>query len=40
MIVIGFDMTAMSEGSCDEAIVDVVGPETIASEPFVIKVSS
>jgi len=40
LIMVGFDMTAMSEGSWDEAIVDVVGPETVASEPFVIKVSS
>lgn len=37
---VGFDMTAMSEGSYDEAIVDIVGPETVASEPFVVKVSS
>lgn len=35
--VYGFDMTAMSEGSYDEAIVDIVGPETVASEPFVVK---
>ncbi|KAF5360411.1 hypothetical protein D9756_004931 [Leucocoprinus leucothites] len=35
--VYGFDMTVMSEGLYEEAIVDVVGPETVASKPFVVK---
>jgi hypothetical protein len=33
-------MAAMSEGLYDEAIVDVVGPETVASKPYIIKVGS
>lgn len=28
----------MSKGLCDEAIVDVVGPETLASDPYAVKV--
>ncbi|KAJ3551879.1 hypothetical protein NP233_g12999 [Leucocoprinus birnbaumii] len=35
--VYGFDMTAMSEGLYEDSIVDVVGPETVASNPFIVK---
>lgn len=28
----------MSQGLYDEAIVDIVGPETLASDPYVVKV--
>ena len=35
---IGFDMSVMSEGLYDEAVLDVVGPDTLLSEPFTIKV--
>jgi hypothetical protein len=35
----GFDLSAMSEHVYDDAVVDVVGPESLVSEPFVIKVS-
>ncbi|KXN82845.1 Ribosomal protein arginine N-methyltransferase rmt3 [Leucoagaricus sp. SymC.cos] len=35
--VYGFDMSVMSQGLYDEAIVDVVGPETMASKPYVVK---
>ncbi|KAF9450547.1 protein arginine N-methyltransferase [Macrolepiota fuliginosa MF-IS2] len=35
--VYGFDMSAMAEGLYEDAIVDVVGPETIASEPYAVK---
>ena len=31
-------MSVMSEGLYDEAIIDVVGPDTLLSEPFTIKV--
>lgn len=36
---IGFDLSAMGEHVYDDAIVDVVGPDSLASAPFVIKVS-
>ena len=36
----GFDLSAMSSDVYEDAIVDVVGPETLVSEPCVIKVSS
>ncbi|KAH9480672.1 Ribosomal protein arginine N-methyltransferase rmt3 [Psilocybe cubensis] len=35
--VYGFDMSAMATDLYDEAIVDVVGPETLMSEPYTIK---
>ena len=35
---IGFDMSVMSEGLYEDAILDVVGPDTLLSEPFTIKV--
>ncbi|PPQ78739.1 hypothetical protein CVT25_010742 [Psilocybe cyanescens] len=35
--VYGFDMTAMANDLYDEAIVDVVGPEALLSEPYTIK---
>ncbi|KAH7910487.1 S-adenosyl-L-methionine-dependent methyltransferase [Hygrophoropsis aurantiaca] len=35
--VYGFDMTAMSHGVYSEAIVDVVPPDSLASEPFCVK---
>jgi len=35
--VYGFDLSIMAEGMFDEAIVDVVGPDAIVSEPYVIK---
>ncbi|EKM79179.1 hypothetical protein AGABI1DRAFT_74001 [Agaricus bisporus var. burnettii JB137-S8] len=35
--VYGFDLSEMSKGLCDEAIVDVVGPETLASDPYAVK---
>jgi protein arginine N-methyltransferase 3 len=34
----GFDLSAMADGVYDEAIVDIVGPDTMVSEPCVIKV--
>ncbi|RXW22484.1 hypothetical protein EST38_g3361 [Candolleomyces aberdarensis] len=33
----GFDMSTMSEGLYDEAIIDVLGPETVLSNPYTIK---
>ena len=36
--VIGFDMSAMKEEVYGEAIVDIVKPETLVSEPVIIKV--
>ncbi|KAJ2919153.1 hypothetical protein MD484_g1262, partial [Candolleomyces efflorescens] len=33
----GFDMSTMSEGLYDEAIIDVLGPETVLSTPYTIK---
>ncbi|KAJ7868782.1 protein arginine N-methyltransferase [Mycena olivaceomarginata] len=36
----GFDLSTMSQDLYDEAIVDVVGPETILSTPSVVKVLS
>ncbi|KAI0698154.1 S-adenosyl-L-methionine-dependent methyltransferase [Cytidiella melzeri] len=35
--VYGFDLSTMAEDVYNDAIVDVVGPESVASEPFVIK---
>ncbi|KIL67772.1 hypothetical protein M378DRAFT_975790 [Amanita muscaria Koide BX008] len=35
--VYGFDMSIMAEGAYGEAMIDVVGPEALFSEPFVIK---
>ncbi|KAF8635937.1 hypothetical protein AX15_000108 [Amanita polypyramis BW_CC] len=35
--VYGFDMSIMAEGIYDEAVVDVVGPNSLCSEPFTIK---
>ncbi|KAG6804832.1 hypothetical protein H0H92_002084, partial [Tricholoma furcatifolium] len=35
--VYGFDLSTMAEGLYDEAMVDVVGPNTLLSEPCVIK---
>ena len=34
----GFDMSTMADDLYDEAIVDIVGPETMVSEPQIIKV--
>lgn len=34
----GFDLSAMSTDVYEDAIADVVGPETMASEPYVVKV--
>jgi protein arginine N-methyltransferase 3 len=34
----GFDLSAMGDDLYNEAIVDVVGPEAMVSEPYVIKV--
>jgi protein arginine N-methyltransferase 3 len=36
--VVGFDLSVMADGLYDEDIVDVVGPDAIVSEPYVIKV--
>ncbi|KAI0629795.1 S-adenosyl-L-methionine-dependent methyltransferase [Trametes polyzona] len=33
----GFDLSAMAKGVYDEAVVDVVGPETVLSQPVVVK---
>jgi len=38
MFCIGFDMSVMANDLYEEAIVDVVGPDTMVSEPYVIKV--
>jgi len=35
--VYGFDMSTMAHGVYDDAVVDVVGPETMVSKPHVIK---
>jgi protein arginine N-methyltransferase 3 len=35
--VYGFDMSTMADDLYDEAIVDIVGPETMVSEPQIIK---
>jgi len=35
---IGFDMSAMKEGVYGEAIVDIVKPEKLVSDPVIIKV--
>jgi len=35
--VYGFDLSTMANSLYDEAIIDVVGPDTIVSEPYVIK---
>jgi len=35
--VYGFDLSVMADGLYDEDIVDVVGPDAIVSEPYVIK---
>ncbi|KAK0449453.1 S-adenosyl-L-methionine-dependent methyltransferase [Armillaria borealis] len=35
--VYGFDLSAMADDMYDEAIIDVVGPETIISAPYTIK---
>ncbi|KAJ7644712.1 protein arginine N-methyltransferase [Roridomyces roridus] len=35
--VYGYDMSAMKEGLYDDAIVDVVGPDTLLSEPYTVK---
>ncbi|KAL0960565.1 hypothetical protein HGRIS_005602 [Hohenbuehelia grisea] len=35
--VYGFDLSTMADGIYEDAIVDVVGPETLLSEPYVIK---
>jgi type I protein arginine methyltransferase len=37
---LGFDLSVMAENTFDEAIVDVVGPETMLSAPYTIKVGS
>lgn len=37
-VVAGFDLSTMANDLFDEAIVDVVGPDAIVSEPYVIKV--
>lgn len=37
---LGFDLSAMAEDLYGEAIVDVVGPNTIYSAPYPIKVAS
>jgi type I protein arginine methyltransferase len=34
----GFDMSVMASDLYDEAIIDVVGPETLLSTPVVVKV--
>ena len=34
----GFDLSAMAAELYDDAIIDVVGPHTMLSEPYVIKV--
>lgn len=34
----GFDMSAMKEEVYGEAIIDIVKPETLVSDPVVIKV--
>ena len=36
----GFNLSAMAEDVYDDAIVDVVGPENLISEPIVVKVST
>lgn len=36
----GFDLSTMADGLYDEAIVDIVGPDTIVSEPYAIKVQA
>jgi hypothetical protein len=36
----GFDLSTMADGVYDEAIVDVVGPDTMVSESCVIKASA
>lgn len=38
-IFLGFDLSTMGEGLYDEAIIDVVGPETMLSQPYTVKVS-
>ena len=35
---IGFDMSAMKEEVYGEAIIDIVKPETLVSDPVIIKV--
>ncbi|KAI5123085.1 hypothetical protein M0805_001441 [Coniferiporia weirii] len=35
--VYGYDMSAMTEGVYDEAVIDIVEPETMLSEPIIIK---
>lgn len=35
---LGFDLSTMADGLYDEAIVDVIGPDALVSEPYVIKV--
>ncbi len=35
---IGFDLSAMGEEVYLDSVVDVVGPETLVSEPYAIKV--
>ena len=34
----GFDLSAMATDVYEDAIVDVVGPETLVSEPYIVKV--
>lgn len=35
---VGFDLSTMADGLYDNAIVDVIGPDAIVSEPYAIKV--
>ena len=35
---LGFDLSEMGANVYDDAVVDVVGPETVVSQPVVVKV--
>lgn len=37
-VILGFDLSAMADDLYEEAIIDVVGPDTVLSAPYVIKV--
>lgn len=37
-MILGFDLSAMAADLYEEAIIDVVGPDTVLSAPYIIKV--
>lgn len=39
-LLLGFDLSAMAKGAYDEAIVDVVSPQSLISAPYTVKVIS